>query len=164
LTAQIFSRTDGIALDTFFGIDAKRGGPAGSEQRDSFEQALNKTLNGQEVDFAALIARQKVARPAYQPYAGQRIPTRTHFDNESSETRTLMEIETEDRIGLLYAITETLSTLDLDISAARICTEKGAAIDSFYFCENNGRKVLAPERQRSIERHLRQAIHKLDAK
>ena len=57
---------------------------------------------------------------------------------------------------------QTLSELDLDISAARINTEKGAAIDSFYVRELDGGKILSPERHRAIERKLRQAIHSLD--
>ena len=46
---------------------------------------------------------------------------------------------------------------------AKICTERGTAIDSFYVRELIGGKVLAPERQHAIEHKLRQAIHKLDA-
>ena len=115
------------------------------------------------MDFQAQIAKQKITRPVYQAYAGERMPTRIHFDNEASETRTLLEIETEDRIGLLYAISQTLSELDLDISAARISTEKGAAIDTLYVRELDGSKVVAAERQHAIERRLRQAIQALDA-
>jgi len=162
LTAQIFTRMDGIVLDTFFVHDAKTGNLAGADQRDKFGKVLNKSLTGDEVDFSALIAKQKVSRPIYQAYAGERIPTRIHFDNEASETRTLLEIETEDRIGLLYVISQKLSELDLDISAAKISTEKGAAIDSFYVREEDGSQVLAPERHHSIERRLRHAIHALD--
>jgi len=162
LSAQIFIRIDGFVIDTFFVHDAKTGNLAGADQRDKFEKVLNKSLTGEEVDFPALIARQKVSRPVYQAYAGERIPTRVHFDNEASETRTLLEIETEDRIGLLYVISQKISELDLDISAARISTEKGAAIDSFYVREEDGSKVLAPERHHSIERRLRHAIHALD--
>jgi len=163
LSAQIFTRTDGIVLDTFFVHDAKTGNLAGADQREKFEKVLNKSLTGDEVDFPALIAKQKVSRPVYQAYAGERIPTRIHFDNEASETRTLLEIETEDRIGLLYVISQKLSELDLDISAARISTEKGAAFDSFYVREEDESKVLAPERHHSIERRLRHAIHALDS-
>jgi [protein-PII] uridylyltransferase len=101
-------------------------------------------------------------RPVYQAYTGERISTQIRFDNESSETRTVIEIETEDRIGLLYMVSQTLTELDLDISAAKISTEKGAAIDTFYLRELDGRKILAPERHRSIERKLRHAIHSLD--
>ncbi len=164
LTAQIFTRADGIVVDTFCVTDPKTGSLAGAEQRDKCEEFLGKALTGADVNLSALIGRQKVTRPIYQAYIGERMPTRIHFDNEASETRTVMEIETEDRLGLLYAISQTLSELELNISGARICTEKGAAIDTFYVCELDGRKVLAPERQRSIERHVRHAIHALDAR
>ncbi len=137
------------------------GGLAGAQERDKFEAVLNKALTGEEVDFQALIARQKIIRPLYQAYTGERIPTQVRFDNEASEARTLIEIETEDRIGLLYAISQTLRELDLDISGAKICTEKGAAIDTFYIRELDGGKIIQPDRCRAIERKLRQAIHSL---
>ena len=72
------------------------------------------------------------------------------------------EIETEDRIGLLYTISQTLTELALDISAAKICTERGAALDSFYVRELSGGKVLDPERQRAIKHHLCHAFQTLD--
>jgi [protein-PII] uridylyltransferase len=163
LSAQIFTRTDGIVMDTFFVNDASTGSLAAREQRDEFEKLLNKVLTNDSLDLHALIARRKIARPLYQGYAGERIPTVVLFDNESSETRTLVEIETEDRIGLLYVISETLSEVQLDISAAKVLTEKGAAIDSFYVRELDGEKVVSPERQKEIELRLREAIKKLDA-
>jgi [protein-PII] uridylyltransferase len=162
LSAQIFTRADGIVLDTFFVTDAKTGNPADQERRDEFESLLNKVLTGAEVNFHTLIARQKMARPFYQAYTGEQMPTQIRFDNEGSETRTLIEIETEDRIGLLYTISRALAALDVDIVAAKISTEKGAAIDSFYVRELDGGKILAPERQKIIERELRQAIRNLD--
>jgi [protein-PII] uridylyltransferase len=164
LSAQIFTRNDGIVLDSLSVTDAKSGGLAGPEQREHFEKLLYKALTGEEVDFPALIAKQKVARPLYQAYTGERIPTEIRFDNESSETRTIIEVETEDRIGLLYMISQALAELALDISAAKISTEKGAAIDSFYVRELNGEKILEPERHRAIQRKLRLAIHTLDNK
>jgi [protein-PII] uridylyltransferase len=164
LSAQIFTRSDGIVLDTFYVNDARTGNLAGQEQREGFEQVINKALTGEEVDFHTLIARQKNTRTIYQAYTGERIPTRIYFDNDSSDTRTVIEIETEDRIGLLYTISQQLSDLELDISGAKIHTEKGAAIDSFYVREIGGVKVLAPERHRAIEKRLRQAITSLDAR
>ncbi|MGH7970195.1 MAG: HD domain-containing protein, partial [Limisphaerales bacterium] len=163
LSAQIFTRNDGIVLDKFSVNDARTGSLAGPEQRENFEKVIHKALTGDDVDFPALIARQKITRPAYQAYTGERIPTRIHFDNDSSDTRTVIEIETEDRIGLLYTISEALSALELDVSGAKIATEKGAAIDSFYLREFDGEKVVAPERHRAIERGLRHAIGGVDA-
>jgi [protein-PII] uridylyltransferase len=164
LSAQIFTRTDGIVLDTFFVTDARTGNLSGAEQRDKFESVLNRALSGEGVDFHPMIVKQKLVRPAYHAYTGERIATQIRFDNEASETRTLIEIETEDRIGLLYEISQTFSELDLDISAAKISTEKGAAIDTFYIRELGGSKVVTPERHRTIERRLRQAIQSLDSR
>jgi [protein-PII] uridylyltransferase len=162
LGAQIFTRSDGIVLDTFYVTDARTGNLADREQRDEFERLLNRVLTGEEVDFHALLARQKIVRPLYQAYTGERIPTQVRFDNDASEARTLVEIETEDRVGLLYAISQVFTEVALDISAAKICTEKGAAIDSFYIREFGGGKIFSLERQKTIEHKLRQAIHRLE--
>ena len=164
LSAQIFTRADGMVMDTFFVTDAKSGNLADREERDEFEKLLNQVLAGEAVDFHALIARQKIARPLFQAYLGERIPTQIRFDNEASENRTLIEVETEDRIGLLYAISQAFTELNLDISAAKICTEKGAAIDSFYVRELDGAKILAPERQTTIDHKLHEAIHQLESR
>jgi [protein-PII] uridylyltransferase len=161
-SAQIFSRVDGIVLDTFFVNDAKTGNLAGAEQRDKFQHLLNRSLNDEELDFPALIARQKLTRPVYQAYTGEQLPTRIALDNESSDSRTVIEVETEDRIGLLYTISQTLTDLELDISGAKICTEKGAAIDSFYVRELDGGKIVDPERAQAIERKLRSVVAALD--
>ena len=162
LSAQIFTRRDGVVLDTFYVNDARTGSLAGPEQREQFEKLLQRALTGEEVDFHALIARQRVSRPVYQAYIGERLATSIHFDNESSDDRTIIEVETEDRIGLLYSISQTLAELDLDIAAARISTEKGAAIDSFYVHEVDEGKVTGRERQTAIARELRSVIATLD--
>jgi [protein-PII] uridylyltransferase len=161
LSAQIFTRSDGIVLDTFYVQDARSGNPAGTDQREAFEDVIKQALIGEELDFHALIARRKITRPAYQAYVGERIASRIGFDNESSDTRTVIEVETEDRIGLLYAISQQLSELELDISAAKISTERGAAIDSFYVRETDGTKVVAVERQRGITQKLLRTITEL---
>ncbi len=162
LSAQIFTRADGIVLDTFYVNDARSGSLAGPEQRDTFEKVIYKSLTGEEVDFHALIAKQKISRPAYQAYTGEQLPTRVHFDNESSDTRTVIEVEAEDRLGLLYTISQALTELELDISAARINTEMGAVIDSFYVRALGGGKITAPEHRQAIERKLRHAVAELE--
>jgi [protein-PII] uridylyltransferase len=162
LGARIFTRADGIALDTFFVNDGRTGNLATPEQYDKFAVLLEKVLIGEGVDLPALIARQLPVRPVYEAYAGERMTTQINFDNEASEARTLIEIQTEDRLGLLYAISQTFSELALNVARARIVTERGAAIDSFYVCETGGGKVVSAERQRQIEHGLRQAIHRLE--
>jgi len=109
-----------------------------------------------------LIAQQTSARPLYSAYLGERMGTQIRFDNAASEDRTLIEIETEDRLGLLHAISQTFAEQRLDISAARIVTERGAAMDSFYVREIDGGKINLSERQAAIELALRTAIGQLE--
>jgi [protein-PII] uridylyltransferase len=164
LSAQIFTRADGVVIDTFFVTDARSGNLPEMEQRDKFESLLTRVLTEDSTDLKAHIERQRSSGSAYLAYAGERIPTNILLDNDASETRTLLEVETEDRIGLLYTIARTLAELDVDISTARICTEKGAAIDSFYIQELGGGKIRLAERQRAIENRLRRAIGSLGSK
>jgi [protein-PII] uridylyltransferase len=161
LSAQIFTRVDGIVLDTFYVTDARSGTLGTSEQRTRFEAVLGQALvDG--VDFHSLIATQQNARPLYQAYAGERIPIDVRFDNESSDDRTLIEIETEDRVGLLYYISEALTELELDIAGAKISTERGAAIDTFYVRELDGSRVDNKPRRDAIERKIRATLSRLD--
>jgi [protein-PII] uridylyltransferase len=162
LTAQIFTRTDGIALDEFFVNDAKTGNLATREQHDKFAALLEKVLLGEEVDLRALIKKQILSQTFYQPYAGEQMATQISFDNEISETRTLIEVETEDRLGLLYAISQTFAELSVDIAGARIVTERGAAIDSFYVRELDGGKIESPARRVLIETRLLEVIKRLE--
>ncbi len=158
LSARIFTRSDGIVLDTFFVTDANSGNLVKREEREEFENLLRAVFAGtSETDLRGLILRRK-ARPLYQRLEDERIETRIDFDNDSSEQWTVIDIEAEDHLGLLYFISRTLSDLNVPIFIAKIATEKGAAIDSFYVAEADGQKISSPERQKLIEARLRAAI------
>jgi [protein-PII] uridylyltransferase len=106
----------------------------------------------------ALIARTKAAPSIYKSIEGERIPTVIEIDNETSEDRSVIDVQTEDRVGLLYDLSNALAALQVDLSLANILTEKGAAIDSFYATEQNGGKILNPDRITAIQHKLRQAV------
>ncbi len=156
LGAAIFSRNDGIILDTFYVIDAQTGALPKREEREKFEQYLTSLLTG-DFDVDKLIAKQS-RRSIYHLAELAPIPTQIHFDNETSESRTVIDIEAEDRVGLLYGISRALAEMGIDISLAKISTEKGAAIDSFYVAELDGNKITSPERMHFVEGRLRATI------
>jgi len=161
LSAQVFTRTDRIILDTFDVTSARSGLLATAEEKEKFNQFLGKALLG-PLDFDPLIAKQKVTNPMFQSFSGERIATEIAFDNQSADTRTVIEVQTEDRVGLLYTLSQTLSELGLDIYVAKISTEMGAAVDSFYVSELNGDRIVSPVRQHTIEARLRTALLNLD--
>jgi [protein-PII] uridylyltransferase len=158
LGARVFSRPDGPVFDTLSVHDLETGKPATREARERFEQLLTGALAGKPVDFEKLIASHKPSPPLYRPIDQDLIPTRVSFDNHLMRDRTLLEIEAEDRPGLLFDLTRVLADLDLDISFARINTEQGAAIDTFHVTDRDGRKVTGNERLQIIEFGLRAVL------
>ena len=163
LSSQSFTRADGIALDTFYVAEAQGGTLVNREGRERFEQILLQVLTEGAVDLSALIAKQRTARPLYQSHEGERIPTRITIDNKSSDTRTIIEVETEDRIGLLYAIAQVFAQLELNIAVAKILTERGAAVDTFYVTDILGKKIEDAPVLKLAERRMKEAIAALDA-
>ena len=63
---------------------------------------------------------------------GARIPGSVAFNNDVSETSSLVEIVAEDRPGLLYDLTQALSSSGLNIEVVLIDTEAHKAMDVFY--------------------------------
>jgi len=155
--AQIFTRLDAIVLDGFSVTDAATGGLVGRESREKFEEILYEALTKPGFDLEGLIARRKTRRPPYQGLEGERIATRVYFDNNTTGNRTAIEVETEDRLGLLFHLSEALTAMGIPIFLAKIATEMGAAIDTFYVCGPDGQKIATPEAQRDIEERLRAA-------
>lgn len=160
LAAQIYTRADGVVLDDFFVTDARTGKLPVTAVRERFEKIALDVLV-RDADPARLFGKGSVYQPLYRAVGGESLRTVIRFDNSTSLTRTVIDIETEDRVGLLFAVSTEFSELGLDLALAKIVTEKGAAIDSFYVTETGGARITEPARQKEIERHLQAAIARL---
>jgi len=79
-------------------------------------------------------------------------------DNEVSDAFTVIDIHTQDRIGLLYTITSTLSKLGLYIHIAKIATKGDEAADIFYVKDIFGQKIYFKERLKEIRSAIFQAL------
>ncbi len=160
LGARIFSRSDGPVFDTLFVNDPETGKPAAREAREKFESLLAASLRGDPVDFSALITKRHPPSPLYRQAMPEVITTRVVCDNQIARGRTVIEIEAEDRVGLLFDLTRSLADLELDIVFARISTEKGAAVDTFYVVDADGGQVTRRERLNAIEQHLSEVVRR----
>jgi len=136
LSAQIHTRADGIAIDTFQ-VNDPLGEPVTGEARwRRIVDALRRVIVGEET-VDALLARRR-GRRAEEAVSEQ---PKIAVDNRLSDSHTVVEVKCSDRVGLLYAITRTLSALSLDIGSARIATEIDQAYDTFYVTDREGRRV-----------------------
>ena len=151
--AKIFTTTDGYALDVFRVQDAA-GGPFGDGGRiERLRQTILKTLAG-EIKPRDVLAKRTPGRRA----AAFKTPSRVNFDNEASTVSTVIEVESLDRVGLLYEITRALFETGMSISSAIIATYGELAVDTFYVRDVFGHKVTHPQRLEAIEARLMRAL------
>ena len=141
LNADIYTRHDGLVLD-IFRITTPRF-EAVDDKRDQHrvEKLLSEALQGDSYDFAPLLA--KIFRRRFTWERTLDFPTRISISVDASPNYTVVDIATPDRLGLLYEYLRAVSDAGFQIAVARITTEKGAAIDSFYITDLEGRKVTA---------------------
>jgi [protein-PII] uridylyltransferase len=139
LGAKVISRSDHIAIDTFYVVEPGRGVVQNTSSQEAFakniEAALvsNKDLYPEIVAQAKKVsARRYTAAPAQGETLHSSFPPTVEVYHELSMQRTIVEIQAHDQIGLLYQLAKTISDHGFDITFARIGTERGVAIDTFY--------------------------------
>ncbi|HXI84042.1 MAG TPA: [protein-PII] uridylyltransferase [Verrucomicrobiae bacterium] len=162
LRASVYTRGDHVVLDVFDVCDKELAAVTDQRAIQTAEGMLERMLSNREnIEFPEVLKRLRAIRGETPRIREVRIPTIIDIDNEISKVRTIVEVQTEDRLGLLFTITHTLSELNLDISFAKISTEKGAAIDVFYVQDQLGKKITDEARLDGIRGKLETAINLL---
>jgi [protein-PII] uridylyltransferase len=137
LSAQIHTRADGMAIDTFQ-VNDPFGEAVTEEARwRRTLQSLRRVLSGEQT-VELLLAARRGGRPADEFVPG---PAKVTVDNHLSDTHTVVEVKCPDRVGLLYLITRTLAHSGLSIASARIATDIDHAYDTFYVADRHGRRI-----------------------
>jgi [protein-PII] uridylyltransferase len=77
--------------------------------------------------------------------------------HDDSSAATIVEVSTLDRVGVLYAITQTLADLGLDISLAKVSTEGEKVADAFYVTRA-GKRITDEAERVAIVTRLRAAL------
>jgi [protein-PII] uridylyltransferase len=65
-----------------------------------------------------------------------------------------VEIQGLDRIGLLHDLFSTINQHGLNTAHARICTEKGVAMDTLYITTAEGTKIEDAELLEQLEKEF----------
>jgi len=139
LSASIWTREDHIVIDTFQVCTHQLGAATHPLDRQKFEEALNNSLTDPAYDLAKELSRLKnVSR---LPVDEELVSLALGIDNETSDQHTLLHVKATDRIGILYRISCCLAANNVSVVGARIATEKGAALDTFYLVDAQGQKI-----------------------
>jgi [protein-PII] uridylyltransferase len=144
MSADLYTRQDGIVIDTFKVGLQKSIHPVRPEQWKKIELSLVASIEGR-YDVAVAVEKW-LARNTRRPrkHAGNpRGLVSVHFDQHSSAGNTVVEVRKRDEPGLAYKIASRLTSLGLSINFAKIATEKGRALDIFYVTDPTGNKLSA---------------------
>jgi [protein-PII] uridylyltransferase len=127
------------------------------EKWDRVRSLLERVLAG-EIDVARVVEQSE--KPSLFKRRAPKVPTAIQIDNHASEDFTIVEVYTQDRIGVLFTITHTLHRLGLSIHLAKISTNVDQVADVFYVADEQGHKVADAERLEAIRRGLCRALVK----
>ena len=121
------------------------------------EHDLELALDGRLAVQARVAER---ARRYAKPDQGEwRAPiTVVRFDNDASDTATVIDVHAVDGVGVLYRITRALTEFDVDIRSARVQTLGAQVVDAFYAVDSEGHKITNADTAAEIERAIIHAL------
>ena len=76
------------------------------------------------------------------------------IDNHGSDFCSIVEVYTQDRLGLLYSITKTLSEMNSTSLLLKISTKVDQVVDVFYVTDLDGQKIYDEERLEEIKKAI----------
>jgi len=135
LSADISTRSDGVAIDTFRVSDSNN---IDSSRWNSFVEDLKEVISGAD-NVENLLNK---IMPYKKKSVGIKTEVSVEIDNESSGDYTIVEVMLPDEIGLLYRIASVFRNCEMSIATAIINTESEHGVDVFYVTDNSGKKIV----------------------
>ena len=148
--AQIYTTTNGIALDTIavsreFELDEDE-----ARRAARITEAIERAVLGL-IKLPEVLPKRAPPKGRLKAFA---IEAEVTINNQWSQRYTVVEVTGLDRPGLLYELTTTLSKLNLNIASAHVATFGERVVDVFYVTDLLGAKITTPTRQAAIKRPL----------
>jgi [protein-PII] uridylyltransferase len=151
VSAQIFTTSDGVALDVF-GVRGTYEEDVPRERWDRFRETLHAALAGEtDVADAVAVLRRHARAPASE------VPLTVRVDHDASDFHTVIEVGTADRPGLLFDLSSAFASLALDVHLARVATYGHRVVDVFYVTDLAGDKLL-PDSDGRVKEGIERAL------
>ena len=155
LQADAYSSDAGMAISQF-----RVAEPDTPVDWDRVTDDIHQCLQGHLAIDARIAERARVYRRRTAS-AAKPVATSVIFDTESATDATIVEVRTEDHIGVLYHLTRTLAEMGLDIRSAKIQTISNEVVDTFYVTSSDG-PTLDDIHRREIEAALRHSLMRVE--
>lgn len=137
--AKIFTRKDGIVIDTFNVTDFRTNEIIGKDRYDKIRRDLNAVIIGL-LKLNTEIAQMKSKWWRIESKFFKR-KGKVKITFEEQEKHTIIDIFSPDRLGFLYQVTSKMNELGLMIYFAKISTRGDDIVDSFYVLDREGKKI-----------------------
>lgn len=158
IAADINTTKDGVIVDAYQVTDDDFAGEPPPFRMEEIAKTLRSVLSQKETVESLFQRNSRYGEKNEEPEFSE-LPTRVRIDNESSDTRTIIDIFAYDRKGLLYVVAKTLHELNLSVDMAKIDTHFDQVNDVIYVQEADRTKVQSSERLSDIQRTLEQTLH-----
>ncbi len=162
LSSKVVSRTDHIAIDTFYVTEPGQGVVQSEDAQSRFNQALERALvhNADLMPDIVERSRQERSKRRFNRESGRveivqaTFPPRVDIYHELSMQRTIIEVQAPDQLGLLFRLAQTIFEHRFDITFARVGTERHVAIDTFYIEDISHASVSSADRLEQLRDDL----------
>jgi [protein-PII] uridylyltransferase len=161
LSADLFTRTDGIIVNIFRVCTTNFEPVSDASTRKRFLATFEAILIAESYDPEKYL-RRKVNFLKPRADHGIKVPVRAYVSNKLHPTCTTVEIQGLDRIGLLHDLFHAINQFGMNTAHARICTEKGVALDTLYITTPEGEKIHDPEPLHQLQQLMATLISRPD--
>jgi [protein-PII] uridylyltransferase len=151
VNAQIYTTTDGMALDTIAISREFERDDDEMRRADRIAAAIEEASRLDQRIPEAVAVKRRLPKSRLDAFA---VEPEVIINNHWSNHYTVIEISGLDRPGLLYDLTAALSELNLNIASAHVATFGERAVDVFYVTDLLGAKIFSPGRNAAIKRAL----------
>ena len=160
MEAKAISRSDNIAIDTFYVQEKEYGHTIDSET--VFAEALSNALISNEdlypkISDKFLRHKGSHSKATHNPIAFSFHPKVEIYQALSRKTA-IIETQAPDTPGLLYQIAYQLHRKGYDITSASISTQQGIAIDTINFRRAIPNQTMSREELEELSRKVTQTV------
>ena len=152
LRGHAMTTPKGLVLDIVQFVDQEQYLELNAEGRERFSAVLGDVVSGR----ADVTDRLRRREQSVLYKATPRFPPVVHFDNQSSRRYTILEINADDALGLLYRISRQISHQGCDVDLVLISTEGKKAIDVFHITKAGAK--LTESAQQALRADLQRML------